>query len=149
MRKIFTIFLMVVSVITFGQEGMRLKTNMYRDILSFVLKASDIDTVGNGLEKIGFDNTSKTTSNDGKFLNNEYEIPGNEKIIVTRYKTTGLVYKVYLIHQMDIFNFITNELDESANIYKPNQIWYNKNRNIAFTYTINDNIVAVLELLAL
>ena len=140
---------MVVSVITFGQEGIRLKTNMYRDILSFVLRASDINTVGNGLEKIGFDNTNKTTSKDGKFLNSEYEIPGNEKIIVTRYKTTGLVYKVYLIHQMDIFNLITNELDERANVYIPNQIWYNKNRNIAFTYTINDNTVAVLELLAL
>lgn len=149
MKKTLFIIVVFLSSLSFAQEGYRLKTNMYRDILSFVLKASDIDAIGNGLERVGYKLINNTTSNDGSYYSKEYDMSDGEKLIISRYSSTGSVYKIYLIHQTNIFNFVIDFLDNNANVYKPNQVWYNKYKNVGITYSIEDNTVAILQILKL
>ena len=82
MKKILFIIVVLLYSLSFAQEGYRLKTNMYRDILSFVLKASDIDAIGNGLEKVGYSLINSTTSNDGSYYSKEYDMSDGEKLII-------------------------------------------------------------------
>lgn len=150
MKKILLLLLFLFCTISFAQEGYRLKTNLYRDILEFTLKASDINAIAQGLEKVGFDvESSNVISNDGNYSTTQYEIGNDEHILISKSRNFGDTQKIIFLHQTDVFNFIIDYLNTYASIYKPNQIWYNKNKNVAFTYRVDDNTVAILEIVKL
>lgn len=150
MKKILLLLLFLFCTISFAQEGYRLKTNLYRDILEFTLKAQDINAIARGLEKVGFDvESSNVISNDGNYSTTQYEIGNDEHILISKSRNFGDTQKIIFLHQTDIFNFIIDYLNTYASIYKPNQIWYNKNKNVAFTYRVDDNTVAILEIVKL
>lgn len=151
MKKLFLLTsILFFSISSAQNEGYRLKTNLYESILEYSLKASDINAIANGIEKVGFTVVSSNViSDDGTYITTQFLIGDDEHILISKSRNFGDTQKIIFLHQTNIFNFIIHYLNTNASIYKPNQIWYNRNKNVAFIYTTKDNIVAILEIVKL
>ncbi len=143
--KLFFLFLFL-GVFTFSQQR-NIAENFYRDILDFVVQQYDINSVGNGFEKIGFEKRSTSFSNDGKNITIEYNLPDEARLLVVRNTSNAKTNKIYLLHKIDMSFFLINYLSDIAYTYESNQIWYNKNKTIIITYEVKNNTVGILEIL--
>lgn len=143
--KLLFLFLFV-GVFTFSQN-LSPPQQFYADVLDFVVKQRNVNSVGDGLEQVGFEKKSTSISDDGKYMTSEYSLHGDGKLLIIRSMSNGFVSKIYLIHKISLSYFIMDYLTNIAITYEPNKIWYNTNKTIILTYEMRDNTVGLLQIL--
>ena len=147
--KLLLILCLISGIFSYSQQGVELKKNLYKDILNFAIKAPNLNSIGDGLEKVGFKISDTSTSNDGKFITTTYNLPDNERLLIIRAISNSSVYKIYFVQKLDISYFIIDYLGSIANTYEPNHIWYNNERTVLYSYKIDSNTGGLLELTSL
>ena len=108
MKKLFLLTsILFFSISSAQNEGYRLKTNLYESILEYSLKASDINAIANGIEKVGFTVVSSNViSDDGTYITTQFLIGDDEHILISKSRNFGDTQKIIFLHQTNIFNFI-------------------------------------------
>lgn len=144
-EKLLFLFLFV-GVFTFSQN-LSPPQQFYADVLDFVVRQRNVNSVGDGLEQVEFDNRRTSISDDEKYLTIEYDLPDEGKLLIIKKRSDGLTSKIMLIHKISLSYFIIDHLTNIANTYKPNKIWYNTNKTIILTYEMRDNTVGILQIL--
>ena len=144
-EKLLFLFLFV-GIFTFSQN-LSPPHQFYADVLDFVVKQRNVNSIGDGLEQGEFDNRKTAISDDGKYLTIEYDLPDEAKLFIIKKRSDGLTSKIMLIHKISLSYFIMDYLTNIANTYKPNKIWYNTNKTIILTYEMRDNTVGILQIL--
>lgn len=144
--KLFFLFLFV-GIFTFSQQQLSPPERFYSDVLDFVVKQRNLNSVGTGLEKVGFEKKSTSISDDGEYMTSEYGLPEDGKLLIIRSMSDGFVNKIYLIHKLSLSYFIMDYLTDIASTYKPNQIWYNRSKTMIFTYEMKENTVGIVQIL--
>ncbi len=144
-EKLLFLFLFV-GVFTFSQN-LSSPQQFYADVLDFVVKQHNVNSIGDGLEQAEFDNRKTAISDDGKYLTIEYDLPDEAKLLIIKKRSDGLTSKIMLIHKISLSYFIMDYLTDIAVTYKPYKIWYNKDQAIILTYEMKENTVGVLEVI--
>lgn len=129
----------------YSQAKLNSTEKFYKEILDFVVEQYDIDSVGNGLQKIKFEKKSTSFSADRRNIIIEYILPNDAKLLLEKNASDTKTNKIYLLHKIDISYFLMNYLSVIAYTYEVNKIWYNKNKTIIITYELKDNTVGILE----